>query len=92
MAGKRRGSKRRKWQPKRGGVLIVGNAPGGNYREKVLRQARQLIGLGPGPHHVDIAHDDWCSIWSGGKCDCNPDVVMRSESLRGSIGHEEGWE
>jgi len=30
--------------------------------------------LGPGVHHVEVRHDDWCSLLSGGVCDCAPDV------------------
>ena len=62
------------------GVLIVGDAPGGNYREKAVQQARQLIGAKPGLYHQYIAHDDWCAIWSVGKCNCDPDIVTRMAS------------
>ena len=24
--------------------------------------------------HVEIRHDDWCGIFEGRPCDCNPDV------------------
>jgi hypothetical protein len=31
--------------------------------------------------HVMIYHDDWCAIFEGGLCNCNPDVeaVRQSE-------------
>lgn len=69
-----------KWRTEiKDGILIVGDAPGGNYREKALQQARQHLETEPEPdvYHMDIYHDDWCSIWSGGKCDCQPDIVVR---------------
>ena len=57
------------------GVLIVGGAPGGNYRAEMIRQGLKLP---PGRlHHTDIYHDDWCGIWSGRKCNCDSDIVVR---------------
>jgi hypothetical protein len=26
---------------------------------------------------VDIYHDDWCRIYRGGYCNCDPDIVVR---------------
>lgn len=26
---------------------------------------------------VDVAHDDWCAIYQGGPCDCDPDIINR---------------
>ena len=25
-------------------------------------------------NHIPIYHDDWCEIFNGGECNCNPDV------------------
>ena len=55
------------------GVLIVGDAPGGNYRSEVIRHGSAL--QGSGVHIAHVAHDDWCGIWSGRECDCDPDVT-----------------
>lgn len=33
----------------------------------------------PGVIHAIVQHDDWCSIFKGGQCDCNPDVELRGE-------------
>ena len=42
------------------------------YMPAVLEHAEVL---GPGVHHVEIRHDDWCSLLNGrGVCDCAPDV------------------
>lgn len=60
-------------QVTRDGVLIVGDAPGGNYREKALQQ---ILEEGPGVYVQHIAHDDWCGIWFGRKCDCDPDMRL----------------
>lgn len=78
MTRKRRVGRKGKRQPKRDHVLIVGDAPGGNYREKALRQVRQHLESEPEPdvYHQYIAHDDWCGIWSGRECDCDPDVWL----------------
>ncbi len=24
--------------------------------------------------HVEIQHDDWCQIFNGGQCNCNPEI------------------
>jgi hypothetical protein len=26
---------------------------------------------------VEVAHDDWCGIYEGGYCNCDPDVRIR---------------
>jgi hypothetical protein len=26
---------------------------------------------------VDVAHDDWCAIYHGEPCNCDPDIVNR---------------
>lgn len=26
---------------------------------------------------VTVAHDDWCAIYGGGYCNCDPDVTAR---------------
>jgi len=33
----------------------------------------------PGLSHAYVFHDDWCAIFKGGTCDCNPDVEVRGE-------------
>lgn len=43
----------------------------------------QAIALGiaqkPGTFSViRVAHDDWCSIFRGGECDCYPDITQNS--------------
>jgi hypothetical protein len=64
-----------KWRAEiKDGVLITGDAPGGNYRAEVIRQGLKLP---PGVHHTDIYHDGWCAIFSGRECDCDPDIVVR---------------
>jgi len=43
------------------------------YIGPMLRAARKAK---PGTvTHVYIYHDDWCSVFRGGLCDCNPEVV-----------------
>ena len=58
---------------RQGGVLLVGDAPGGHYRDKVLAQEPKSAGL----YHVDVFHDDWCAIWQGRKCNCDPHLVTQ---------------
>ena len=26
---------------------------------------------------IDVAHDDWCKIFDGGLCQCDPDVRLK---------------
>jgi hypothetical protein len=54
-----------------------------NYQVKLLHLYRsgKLAGLTPGKlAHVDIYHDDWCNVFSGGVCNCNPDIKVRGDS------------
>ena len=30
--------------------------------------------------HVDVWHDDTCSVWTGGACDCEP-IVRQRETI-----------
>ena len=45
------------------------------YVDKVVASLanRQLP---TGVHKVLIFHDDWCAIFRGSQCNCNPDVEM----------------
>lgn len=55
-------------------ALVVGNAPGGNYEAETLRIGERYAGK-PGLHHVYIYHDDWCGVFFGRECDCEPIVT-----------------
>jgi hypothetical protein len=48
-----------------------------NYQRKVM----ELIEQGKVPpgcvREVDIYHDDWCRIYRGGYCNCDPVVRLR---------------
>jgi hypothetical protein len=44
-----------------------------------LRKLRKLHAEGKGPHgpglwHTDIRHDEWCGVFRGGRCNCDPDI------------------
>ena len=57
-------------------ILWVTDGHSGNYVDKVLKKAR---GLKPGEFaEFNIAHDDWCLIWTMGRCTCNPDVSRKA--------------
>jgi hypothetical protein len=30
----------------------------------------------PGLHHVDVLHDEWCGIFKGKDCNCNPEIQL----------------
>lgn len=31
---------------------------------------------------ASVAHDDWCSIYGGGACNCDPEISVRTERGR----------
>lgn len=33
-------------------------------------------------YHTVSFHDDWCAIYSGGACNCNPNIVRHIEPQR----------
>ena len=35
----------------------------------------------PGVHDIKIEHDDWCLIYKGGFCNCNPDVFYNGKKV-----------
>jgi hypothetical protein len=52
-------------------------SPSGNHSEKVKRLlAGRELAVG-GYTEIEIVHDDWCAIFAGQDCDCNPDVSIR---------------
>jgi hypothetical protein len=62
--------------PKQRKVVWAGDAPGGNYTEKVLTHAPEAVASG-GVTQIDVAHDDWCAIFRGNPCNCSPTVKRR---------------
>jgi hypothetical protein len=65
----------------RPGVGYVGPefaGPEPNYIAKqmeFIRQHPELIQPGKLVNFA-IAHDDWCSLFDGGPCDCDPDISV----------------
>jgi len=45
-----------------------------NYTAKVLAIAR--ANPGTGLKNIAVCHDDWCAIYKGGYCNCEPDVTI----------------
>jgi hypothetical protein len=39
-------------------------------------------------HHLTVEHDDWCDLFAGQRCHCEPDST-RTFSLAGQAKHEE---
>jgi hypothetical protein len=48
-----------------------------NYYKKLIQMFQQGKLPTASVSDVDIAHDDWCAIYSGGYCDCDPDIRIR---------------
>ena len=47
-----------------------------NYIKKVIEESKKIDFTKPAVHHMDIFHDDWCAIFQGKPCNCNPDVKL----------------
>jgi len=47
----------------------------------MLEQAASAETLKPGTLSVfDVLHDDWCQIFNGADCNCDPDVRLKKPS------------
>ena len=65
-------------------TLIVSSQPEGNYHAKVMELAKNnpgLFQLGK-ITHVNVAHDDWCDVYEGRACNCNPDVKLATDETQ----------
>jgi hypothetical protein len=53
-----------------------------NYMKKLRRlfQERKLPKVGL--ELVEVYHDDWCAIYSGRYCNCDPDIRLRDLVFR----------
>lgn len=60
-------------------ILWAGDAPGGNYTDKVAAFVAQLQANGNGHlvAHIQVSHDDWCAIFRQNPCNCDPDIEVR---------------
>jgi len=59
--------------------LIISDRPAslGNYVKRMIDAAQEAQ---PGTvSHTVIKHDDWCLIFSGKPCNCNPDIEIISD-------------
>jgi hypothetical protein len=50
-----------------------------------LIKLRQMLAAGQlpdyvGVHDIDVYHDTWCAIHTGGLCNCDPDIKIRRVS------------
>jgi hypothetical protein len=77
---------------RKGAVVVVQPSPAGgsiirpvaeqhdhNYLVKLRRLAEEGT-LPRGEFHLaSIAHDDWCGIYRGDLCDCEPDIYIERD-------------
>ena len=47
------------------------------YMERVIRAGTELE-RGT-VKHAEVKHDDWCAIFQGGACDCEPTITLHDE-------------
>jgi hypothetical protein len=59
-----------------GRELWIGDAPGGNYTDRIRSLAN---GLGVGAHVINVLHDDDCAIFRSNPCNCDPEVSIRED-------------
>ncbi len=50
-----------------------------NYYKKLMKLHAQGKLPTVGLHEVDICHDDWCRVYRGGYCNCEPDIRVRQQ-------------
>jgi len=48
-----------------------------NYMKKLLKFQSEGKLPKVGLHEVNVAHDDWCQVYKGGYCNCDPDIQLR---------------
>ena len=60
-------------------AISIGDGPGGNYEAKVLKLIEENPKLMCGLADIDIRHDNWCAVYGGHPCNCDPDVKVRGE-------------
>ena len=47
-----------------------------NYYDKLMKLIDENNLTKGELHQVNIDHDDWCKIYKGGYCNCDPDVCL----------------
>lgn len=51
-----------------------------NYVSRLRRLvAEGKLPHGVGLHQVNVLHDDWCAIFKGERCNCDPDIQLEVE-------------
>jgi hypothetical protein len=48
-----------------------------NYYDKLMKLIETTTFPAGRITDVDIYHDDWCGIYRGGYCDCDPEIQLR---------------
>jgi hypothetical protein len=50
-----------------------------NYVKKIKYLASiGAIPMDVGMHKIDVLHDDWCAIFRGTMCNCNPTIKLKA--------------
>jgi hypothetical protein len=56
-----------------------------NYVKKILLLIEAgLLPIEVGLQEIDIRHDDWCGIFQGKRCACDPDITRRPTAAHAS--------
>ena len=55
----------------------MSDKPVHNYQIKLERMhAEGKLPRTVGVRDINIFHDDWCGIYKGGRCNCDPDIQL----------------
>jgi hypothetical protein len=54
------------------------STPQHNYLTKMQQMwQRGTLPREAGYHQIAVAHDDWCDIFHGQRCNCDPEITLK---------------
>jgi hypothetical protein len=55
-----------------------------NYKMAIYQAIKEgLINPAPGTvTHIHVYHDDYCEIFKGGVCNCDPDIITENQEKK----------
>jgi len=54
------------------------NGDGHNYVRKINEMWETgALPREAGYHQIAVYHDDWCNVFQGKRCDCDPDISLK---------------
>lgn len=53
-----------------------------NYMKKLMELKARGELPASGVSDVQVAHDDWCKVHTGGYCNCDPEITIQGRRTR----------